>query len=205
MLGRFNRTYFYKFCFDVPREKRIAFSRHARNRPGGEKMAGGVIVERGNTRAEKGGRWREEKKKRLWIRAESDIKYIRIFSRDSRRRHGRSESWISFWWVFPFRLLLHFSRPRKPTVQSQPLNTNVNAFGFCGFFTPAFYPSSRPPSRPSGRTFEAPLRERDGEGAMWLFRGCFFDRGRNWDICLVRFPSRGALGSQINRQKSATF
>lgn len=119
-------------------------------------MADGEIVE-GWTRARGKGMgegWKKgRKKKHLWIRAESDIKYIRIFSRDSRRRHGRSESWISFWWVFPFRLLLHFSPPRKPTVQSQPLNTNVNAFGFCGFFTPAFCPSSRSPSCPLGQNF----------------------------------------------------
>jgi len=103
------------------------------------------------------------KRKNVWIRAESDIKYIRIFSRD-RCRHGRSEAWISFWWVLPFRLLLHFSPLQKPTVQSQPLNINVNALGFCGFFTSALCPSCRPVPRPLGHTFtnafEALLREK---------------------------------------------
>lgn len=162
-------------------------------------------IVRGRTRARRWGKSGGKEKKSVWIRAESDIKYIRIFSRDSPRRYGRSESWISFWWVFPFRLLLHFNPPRKPTVQSQPLNTNVNALGCPADFLLVHFALlaiavASPGTHFHGR-FQSSSWEWDGGGVAWLFRGCF-DRGKNWDICLVRFLSHGGpLEQRINRWK----
>lgn len=145
--------------------------------------------------------------KSVWIRAESDIKYIRIFSRDSPRRDGRSESWISFWWVFPFRLLLHFNPPPKKTHSSIAAVEYQckRSWLLCGFFTSAFCPSRdrrRVPRDTLSRTLSKnSSREWDGEGVVWLLRGCF-DRGKNWDICLVRFlPHGGPLERRINRWK----
>lgn len=130
-------------------------------------------IVRGRTRARRWGKSGGKEKKSVWIRAESDIKYIRIFSRDSPRRYGRSESWISFWWVFPFRLLLHFNPPRKPTVQSQPLNTNVNALGCPADFLLCILPFSRPPLRPPGHTFTDAFKALLKNETEGVWRGFF--------------------------------
>lgn len=116
-----------------------------RRNGGGERVPGGD--HEGWTRAR---RWEKARGgeegrggKSAWIRAESDIKYIRIFSRDSPRAgYGPSESWISFWWVFPFRLLLHFNPPPKTHSSIAAIEYQCKRSRLpCGFFTSAFCPS----------------------------------------------------------------
>jgi len=89
------------------------------------------------------------------------------------------------------------------------LNTNVNALGCLADFlllhfallaTTAVVVAA---AASLGTHFHGRFRssswEWDGEGVVWLFRGCF-DRGKNWDICLVRFLSHGGpLERRINR------
>lgn len=81
------------------------------------------------------------------------------------------------------------------TVQSQPLNTNVNAFGFCGLFTPAFCPSlATVAASPGGRRLSADAFEAPRARGTWQGRGVAFSRvllrsrEKLRDICLVRFP-----------------
>lgn len=183
---------------------------HGRGNRGWRKGAGRRRSSRGRARA-RARRWGKKRsggkeKRSVWIRAESDIKYIRIFSRDSPRRYGRSESWISFWWVFPFRLLLPILTlprppPKKPTVQSQPLNTNVNALGCLADFLLlhfALLATARPPARPPGHAFtdafEALLENETARGCGVAFSRVLRSREElrylSRTFSVPRWPSR---------------
>lgn len=185
-LGYFNHIYFYEFCFErVLREWSVAFSRHARRpeKRGGERVVTSGDRREGRTRAwrwEKAGAGRggEGKKKRLNTSRKWYKIYPYFFKGFAVPLRSVRILWISFWWVFPFRLLLHhFNPPRKSTVQSQLLNTNVNALGcFADFLLLHFalFATTVLSGHTFTDTFEAVLENETKR--VWFFRGVAFSR-----------------------------